>query len=182
MNRYRTKKYEFKDISYLIPNEYIVFDLETTGLDFSSKIIQISAVHFKNGKEIDSLDYLINPETEIPEIITDITGITESDVIDKPTIDDVIDKFIQFIGDRTIAGYNSRKFDIPMLKANTGIDLSEHPQLDVLELARMSPIYLYNYKLTTIKAYYGIENKAHDSLNDSRATALILEKFRHSEY
>ncbi|MBU5610976.1 MULTISPECIES: 3'-5' exonuclease [Aerococcus] len=182
MNKYKSQKIAYNDISYLIPNEYVVFDLETTGLDFSSKIIQLSAVHFRNGSEIDHFDHLINPKTKIPDIITEITGITESDVINEPTIDDVIDDFVTFIGDLTIAGYNSKKFDIQMLKANTDIDLSKHPQLDVLELARMSPIYLYNYKLTTIKAYYGIQNKAHDSLNDSRATALVLEKFRASEY
>ncbi|AMB95956.1 PolC-type DNA polymerase III [Aerococcus urinae] len=165
-----------------VPSEYVAFDLETTGLGFSSKIIQISAVHFKGGEEIGAFDQLINPERTIPAKITQLTGISDEDVYLSPTIDLVIQDFMTFIKDLPLAGYNSKKFDIPMLRANTGIDLSSLPHMDVLEMARLSPIRTQNYKLTTVKAYYGIQNRAHDSLNDSRATALILEEFRKGNF
>ncbi|MGX7363226.1 3'-5' exonuclease [Aerococcus loyolae] len=165
-----------------VPSEYVAFDLETTGLGFSSKIIQISAVYFKDGTEIGAFDQLINPERPIPAKITQLTGISDADVLFAPTMDQVITNFIQFIQDLPIAGYNSKKFDIPMLRANTGIYLSPLPHIDVLEMARLSPIRTPNYKLTTVKAYYGIQNRAHDSLNDSRATALILEEFRKGNF
>lgn len=165
-----------------VPSEYVVFDLETTGLGFSSKIIQLGAVHFKEGREVGTFDQLVNPERTIPYKITQLTGISDADLIGAPTIDQVAKDFMAFIADLPLAGYNSKKFDIPMLRANTGIDLSLRPHMDVLEMARLSPLRTPNYKLTTVKAYYGIQNRAHDGLNDSRATALILEEFRKGNF
>ncbi|AMB93286.1 exonuclease domain-containing protein [Aerococcus sp. UMB8608] len=165
-----------------IPNEYISFDIETTGLRTTDEIIQIGAVHFLNGKEISSFTTYVNPSIPISDKITNLTGITNQDVEDAPDIDMAASLFMNFIGDLPVAGYNSNTFDIPFLRRTSGIDLSKRNHFDVFKFVTNSPLELSDNKLTTVKYFYGIENQAHDALNDARATALIVEKFRKKDF
>jgi DNA polymerase-3 subunit alpha (Gram-positive type) len=83
----------------------ICIDLETTGLDkYNDSIIEIAMIKFdeKTFKEIDRFTSLINPEREIPEIISNITNISNEDVIGAPLIDDLKNEISSFIGDSVI--------------------------------------------------------------------------------
>ena len=90
---------EYQKVKTLdMPKDYVTIDVETTGLDFNNdRIIEISAIKYINNSEFDSFSYLVNPNMKLSETIIRITGITNEDLIDKPTIDEVLPKFIHFI-------------------------------------------------------------------------------------
>ena len=94
----------------------VIFDLETTGLDLvKDRIIQLSYIKvYPNDKE-ERGNELINPEMRIPELITQLTGISNEDVKDKPTFKQLAKKIEGVFQGSDIAGFNSNYFDIPLL-------------------------------------------------------------------
>lgn len=94
----------------------VIFDLETTGLDLvKDRVIQISYIKvYPDGRE-ERGDELINPEQPIPEIVEQLTGITNADVKDKPTFKQLAAKFSETFTGCDFAGFNSNNFDIPLL-------------------------------------------------------------------
>ena len=79
---------------------FVAFDFETTGLDpYGDKIIEIAAIRFKDGVIADRFVHLLNPERNIPPLITEITGISDSMVRAAPTEEMIIDDLLDFIGD-----------------------------------------------------------------------------------
>lgn len=97
------------EISLLSQNtHYVVIDIETTGLSpkKGGRFIEIAAVRVLNGEIKDTFHTLINPQLKIPQKITSITGISDEDVKDKPTILEVLPKLYQFIGEAVIVCHN----------------------------------------------------------------------------
>jgi DNA polymerase-3 subunit epsilon len=94
----------------------VIFDLETTGLDLvKDRVIQISYIKvYPDGKE-ERGDELINPEKHIEPIITQLTGIGEEEVKDKPTFKQLSGKLNEVFSGSDIAGFNSNHFDVPLL-------------------------------------------------------------------
>lgn len=94
----------------------VIFDLETTGLDLvKERIIQLSYIKvMPNGEEIRH-DYTINPEKPIPSEVTELTGISDADVADKPTFKELAKTLEEEFKGCDFAGYNSNNFDIPLL-------------------------------------------------------------------
>lgn len=94
----------------------VIFDLETTGLDLvKDRVIQLSYIKvFPDGKEVRG-DELVNPEMNIPDLITQLTGISNDDVKDKPTFKQLAKKIEDVFKGSDIAGFNSNYFDVPLL-------------------------------------------------------------------
>ena len=93
-------------------NDYIAFDLETTGLNpLNDCITEIAAYRFVNGEPYDQYSTLINPGIPIPKNIVEITSITDKMVADAPLIEDTLPDLIKFIGQSPIVGHNL-DFDI----------------------------------------------------------------------
>ena len=94
----------------------VIFDLETTGLDMvKDRVIQLSYIKvFPDGREVRGNE-LINPEKPIPDIVAELTGITNDDVKDKPTFKQVAAKICEVFTGSDIAGFNSNNFDVPLL-------------------------------------------------------------------
>ncbi len=120
----------------------VIFDLETTGLDMvSDRVIQISYIKvFPDGKEIRG-DEMINPEKEIPEIVVQLTGISNEDVKDKPTFKQLAKKLYEVFSGSDIAGYNSNHFDVPLLaeefiRAGVDFDFSKCLLIDAMTIFR----------------------------------------------
>jgi len=96
----------------ILPKDYCVVDIETTGLSPSDcEVIELSAVRYRQLKKIDSFHTLVKPEKGIPALITNITGITNEMVEDAPPISDAILDFSEFIGEDILVGYNVN-FDV----------------------------------------------------------------------
>ena len=94
----------------------VIFDLETTGLDMvRDRVIQLSYIKvFPDGREVRGNE-LINPEKPIPDIVGELTGITNDDVKDKPTFKQLAAKICEVFTGSDIAGFNSNNFDVPLL-------------------------------------------------------------------
>lgn len=157
----------------------VFFDLETTGIDSSKdRIVEICYIKvFPNGNE-EAKSMRINPGMHIPKQATDIHGIHDDDVKDCPSFKDVASDIATTFEDCDIAGFNSNKFDVPLLLEEfyrTGInfDISRCRCVDVQniyhKLERRTLVAAYKY-------YCGkdLEN-AHSALADTRATLEVLE-------
>ncbi|WP_300348074.1 PolC-type DNA polymerase III [Clostridium sp.] len=158
-------------------DEYVVFDLETTG--FSSKndkIIEIGAVKLKGGEIVDSFSSFVDPEMMIPYKITELTSITQNMVDGKPKISEVLPKFIEFVGDAVLVAHNAA-FDVGFIKKNLadmGMDL-KNPVMDTVPLARYLYPELKKVKLNQVANHLGISlDNHHRAVDDAKATADIL--------
>ncbi|MGN1319463.1 MAG: exonuclease domain-containing protein, partial [Lachnospirales bacterium] len=95
---------------------YVVFDIETTGLQKEvDKIIEIGAVKVKNGEIIDRYSTFVNPHMEISEKITKLTGIDDTMVKDYPDEDVIVPDFLEFIGDSVLVAHNAA-FDVSFIR------------------------------------------------------------------
>ncbi len=158
--------------------EFIVFDLETTGLNPSQhEIIEIGAVKIKAGEKIDEFKSFINPGVKIPAKITEITGINDRMVKDAPTLKKVIKEFIEFAGDGVLVAHNA-DFDYGFIRTaleNLKIDRDDYTVLDTLGLARAVVKDSKNYKLNTLAKYFDVDlENHHRALDDAAATAEVL--------
>ena len=152
-----------------IDTEYCVLDIETTGLSFrTEKITELGAVIYKNGEIVDEFECFVNPEKPIPAEVVEVTHITDDMVKDAETIEAILPKFLEFIGDRVIVAHNA-DFDVGFIKYNAeklGIKL-ENTYIDTLRLAKdLFPDYK-KYKLGIIAEKLGIKVEvAHRALDD----------------
>lgn len=157
---------------------YVIFDLETTGLDVEKcNIIEIGAVKVENGKITQIFETLINPKQHIPEDATKVNHITDEMVANKPTIEQVIGDFYKFCYECVLVGHNSKGYDMPILK-RVGFEHRynfSNAQMDTYELAKKKIKGLSKYKLGFLCDYLGISLEgAHRALNDTVATAKLF--------
>ncbi len=161
--------------------DYVVFDIETTGLSPNNdKITEIGAVKIKDGKIVSEYSQLINPERKIPKKISQITGITDEMVYNKPTIKEVLPDFIKFINDSVLVAHNS-SFDMGFItKQLKQLDCNltiNNAVLDTLQLTRELFTNLKSHKLNKVADYLDINLKNHHrAVDDSKATAEIFLK------
>ncbi len=158
--------------------EYVVFDIETTGLSVtSSKIIELAAVKVKAGRELGRFSTFVNPHEPIPPHIQELTHITDDMVRDAPDLEPVLRDFLAFIGDAVLVAHNAR-FDIGFIQENCrmlGLPQPDNPVLDTLELARFLHPSFKNHRLNTLAEWYKVplENH-HRAIDDTVALAGIL--------
>ncbi len=165
---------------FLIGKEFVVYDLETTGLDRSKdRIIEIGAVRIKDGVMTETFSSLINPECLIPQKTTALTGITDAAVKGAPTIAEVMPDFYKFCDGAIMVGQNSIQFDWPFLreKAEPMKIYFENEQLDIMLLAKQFYPELGKYNLDFLSKQFGVVNEeAHRAISDTVTTAKIFIK------
>lgn len=168
------------DGNYSLDEEFIVFDIETTGLSNKhNKITEIGAVKIKNSEIIDTYSTLVNPETIIPDMIVSLTGITNEMVKDAPRISEVLPSFLAFIKDRCLVAHNA-EFDVGFIRESCnhyGYKL-ENPVLDTLKISRVLLSHLKKHKLNIVAQELQVNlDNHHRAINDAKATAEIFKKF-----
>lgn len=155
------------------------FDLETTGLNIvSDRIVEISILKVMPNGDETSITRRVNPEMPIPEVSTAIHHITDADVANQPTFKEIAKEITQLLDDCDIAGYNSNKFDVPVLaeefsRADIVFDWSKRKFVDVQVL------YLKKEPRTLSAAYKFYCEKdlegAHGADADTKATYEVLQ-------
>lgn len=160
---------------------YVVFDLETTGLNGATdEIVEIGAVKIENGIMTQSFCTLVKPKNPIPPEATKVNGITDELVADAPSIEDVLGDFYKFCHNSVLVAYNA-EFDMNFLynygkKHNYKFD---NKVLDVYALVKSKKLPTKNNKLGSVIAHYGIKNNsAHRALGDAIATAKLFSKVK----
>ena len=114
-----------------------VFDLETTGLQVTKdRIVQIAVIKINPDGLKEELNLIVNPEMEIPQEVIDIHGITNERAKECPTFKELAVQVATFIGNSDLVGFNSNKFDIPVLaeeflRVGVDFDLSNRAFIDV---------------------------------------------------
>ena len=117
VTKMKSKPVKAKD---LMVDNYTSIDLETTGFSPSDdRIVEIGAIRVRNGRPVKRYSQLINPQRPLPEEITRLNGLTDADLRNQPTVDQVLPDFIRFIGNDTLIGHNINEFDAAFLLANT---------------------------------------------------------------
>ncbi len=155
---------------------YVVFDTETTGLDFMNNgITEIGAVKIENGKITEQFTTLVKPDYKITEENVAITGITEEMVKDAPKIGVVIPDFIKFIDNTVLVAHNA-EFDMKFIKRFAGAEDYEvkNKVIDTVEMARLLLPQLKRHDLHTLAEHFGIVFHHHRALSDSYATAELF--------
>ena len=162
--------------------EYVIFDVETTGLSAQGgdRIIEIAALKVKNRVVLDRFHSLINPKRVLAADATAIHGITNDMLADAPISEAVLPGIIDFIGGACVAGHNAR-FDLGFVcyeLAGMGRKLrSDTPVIDTLKMARELLPYLSSYRLGKVAHALGIVvSDTHRAMADVELTAGILER------
>ena len=160
-----------------LDDTYVVFDLETTGFSpKNDKIIEIGAVKVKNGKIIDSFSEFVNPRRPIPYKITELTGISDDMVKYADSIDFVLPKFMEFIGDAAVVAHNA-SFDCSFIEKNCkDLDLPFNATiLDTVQICRFLYPELKSVKLNLVAKHLGVKLTSHHrAVDDAKATGDIF--------
>ena len=164
--------------------EYISFDLEFNKHQDKTQLIQVSAVHFKEGEEVGAFDSYVYTDVPLKSFINGLTGITSETLKGAPKVEEVLQKFQDFVGNLPLIGYNAAKSDLPILLEH-GVDYSHQYQVDVYNEAlerRSSDLHgIANLKLQTVANFLGFKGQSHNSLEDARMTARVYEAFLESD-
>lgn len=169
-----------KKLNLYVP-DYVVFDLETTGVSCSlDDVVEISAVKVTGGQAVDEFSTLVNPGRPIPYYASEVNGITDDMVKGSPYFKEALSGFLKFAGDAVLVGHNIHTFDMKFLYRDAMKFWGEtvgNDYIDTLQVARTYLPQLTHYKLVDLADYYGISAAgAHRALNDCRMNQIIFER------
>jgi DNA polymerase III subunit epsilon len=181
MNKSHTDKEQvgLPFINIKLTRPIVFLDIESTGLNIGTdRIVELALIKVKSDGDKITKTYRVNPEMPIPEVVTKIHGITDLDVADAPTFKMIAGEVAALIKGCDLGGYNSDKFDIPMLaeefaRVGYDIDLKENKFVDV------QAIFFMKEPRNLSAAFKFYCNKdltnAHSALADVEATWEILQ-------
>ena len=167
------------DANESFDGEFVIFDIETTGLSpVNCKITEIGAVLMRNGEIVDTFNTFVNPGVHIPENITALTSITDEMVADAPDISKALPRFFEFVGDRILIAHNAN-FDIGFIRvAAEELKLPfANTYIDTVALSRYLNSELKNHKLDTLAKYFNLGDfNHHRACDDAHILGLIFIK------
>ena len=166
-----------QDMSF--DQEFVAFDLETTGLSsVTDRIIEIGAVILKNGQEVDRFQTFVDPERPLERKIVDLTGITDDMLKGAPKIEEVLPKFLEFVGGRVLVAHNS-DFDTGFIRAECarqGLPYN-YTAADTLILSQNLMPQLNKFKLDIVANALSLpEFSHHRAADDSMTCGLIMHR------
>ena len=159
---------------------YVVFDLETTGFSpVTNRIIEIGAVKVEHGEITERFSAFVNPEVPIPFEIEKLTGINDSMVVEAEPIEEVLPKFLAFVGDAILVAHNAG-FDVNFIQENAkrqGI-ATDFTYVDTVGIARTLLTGQAKYTLDAVAKTLGVSlENHHRAVDDAECTAEIFVKF-----
>lgn len=169
-----------EDVIFSLQKDIVFFDIESTGLNvIRDRIVQIALIkYFADGRDAVEKEMLINPGIPISAEAMEVHGITPDKLKNKPAFSEVAQELFDFIGHADLSGYNSDRFDVPMLmeefsRCGLILDMSVRKSIDVQKIFyKMEPRTLK----AALKLYCGKSlEDAHDALADVRATVDVLK-------
>ena len=159
--------------------EFVAFDLETTGLSTQTdRIIEIGAVVLKNGEEVDRFQTFVDPERPLERKIVELTGITDDMLKGAPKIEEVLPKFLEFIGERVLVAHNS-DFDTGFIRAECNRLGYEYnfTAADTLILSQNLLSHLNKFKLNIVSNALSLPDfNHHRAGDDAKTCGLIMAK------
>lgn len=155
-------------------DDYCVIDTETTGLSaYYDEIIEIGIIRVRDKEIVGRYSQLIKPQYEIDEFITALTGITNDMVSGMPSIDEVKNEVLGFIGEDILVGHNT-SFDIRFLNAGFGEEL-DNKYLDTMQFARKVYPELEHHRLSDLTEFLHISSNEHRAMSDCISTYELYE-------
>lgn len=162
----------------MIPFDFTVLDLETTGLNpKTDKIIEIGAIRVREGKICEEFSTLVNPGRKLEERIKELTGITDEELMAAPLLEEVWPRLMAFLGTDILVGHRIL-FDYSFLKKAAVNQKASFERLgiDTLKIARKCLPDLESRRLPDLCRHYGILHHAHRAVDDAVATFHLYEK------
>jgi DNA polymerase-3 subunit alpha (Gram-positive type) len=172
-----TRKLVVNSKGQKLKDTFVVFDIETTGFSAEhNEIIEIGAVKVTNGVVADRFSEFVHPTEGVPPRITELTSITNEMVSDAKPIEDVLPRFLKFIGDAAVVAHNA-EFDTSFITAKAaamGIE-TDFTIVDTMTLTQFLVPTLNNYRLETLVKYFNVNTGFHHhrAVDDAEATAGI---------
>ena len=166
-----------------LPIDYTVIDIETTGKS-NSDIIELAAVRVRNNSIVDEFETLVKPSVTIPDNIINLTGITNELVEKAPAFNEILNDFINFIGNDILIGHNINNFDMRIISRKAleacGIAINNET-VDTLTLSRkLLPIKQHG--LDDLCKYYNVPNdNAHRAMSDVIATHQCYQHMKNGD-
>jgi ATP-dependent DNA helicase DinG len=157
--------------------EYIILDIETTGLDReNSSILEVGAILISNNSIVDKFSSFVQYSQEIPETIRRLTGITEVMVKNAPSLEEVIKQMKSFIKGYPVVSHNGFFFDFPILERD-GLKINE--KYDSLEFAFfVLPTSLHGHSVNALSKYFELGETPHRALQDCELEFKIVQKLK----
>lgn len=165
----------------LAETDFVVFDLETTGAKCPPcRVTEIGAYKISGGRIVDEFQTLVNPETPIPQFITQLTGISDAMVRNAPKFRGVAANFLDFIGESVLVAHNA-SFDMRFLNHEVGRVYEKYrvanQHICTVQLSRRLIPNLHNHKLITLSEHFAVDiGRHHRAAYDAHATAKIFLK------
>ena len=161
-------------------SDYVLFDLETTGLssDFD-EIVEISSIKVNDGKIVDEYSTFVNPDMHIPYSASSVNGITDDMVKDAPYIERALNGFISFIGNYILVGHNIRSFDMKFIQRDAMRYMGKSISNDIVDTVIIARRYLpelESHSLESLSYHYGISyDGAHRALVDCHINKQVYD-------
>ncbi|MCD8020095.1 MAG: PHP domain-containing protein, partial [Clostridiales bacterium] len=185
---YGVEGYFVDDLKKLVVNakgqslqdDFVVFDLETTGFSpVHDAIIEIGAVKVQGGEITDHYSVFVNPGRPIPLRITELTSIDDAMVADAEAIETILPEFLAFCEGCSLVAHNA-EFDVSFIEENArrlGY-AQDFTVLDTVQMARLLLPELNRFKLNTVCKHLGIKQEHHHrAVDDARVTAEVFLRF-----
>lgn len=173
-NMYRQLPERAHELQFgLIEDEVVVLDTETTGLNPSScSLLEIAAIRMRGSETVDTFQTFVNPGRAIPPEITELTGITQADIVGAPTPREAIAAFAKFAGDCNLVAHNA-SFDqqFIMRQASPGDLLGQW--IDTLSLSQIVLPRLKSHRLLDLAAAFGLSTPTHRAMDDTVALGAL---------
>ena len=166
--------------NFLIIDDYVLLDIETTGLDTENdRIIEISAIKVSGKEIVEEFSTLVNPGIHIPFYASSVNGITDDMVKDSPSINEALKDFLKFAGNSILAGHNIRRFDLRFIQRESlncfGKNIT-NKILDTLDVARRYLPELESCSLESLAYHYDISyDGAHRALADCHINKRVYD-------